>query len=175
MMMDIRAVAAVGAFMLAAAAPYAHAGPEGLRNGKWEITYRTTQTGMKLSAQAAAKMTPEQRAQADAKLKAENGKEYSRTFSSCNRRAASEKAMLAVTLAALHDQGKCSRKPLEHTASGVELEITCAAPNASQAVFKYDAEDGEKVTSSTDEQRADGVKEHIEASAHWVGACSSHS
>lgn len=167
--------AAAGALLIAAAVPWAHADAASLRNGKWEITYSTTETGMKLPADAAAKMTPEERAQAEQKLKQQEGQPYTRTFISCNRKAASEKVMLAVALGTLHDTGHCARKPLAHSGDGVELEITCTAPYAGKAVFKYEVEEGEKVTSSTDAERADGVKEHIQASARWVGACSSHS
>lgn len=155
--------AAIIALLLAAAATCAQAAPASLRNGKWEITYRSVETGAKAPAEHAAKTAQP------------GGKEVTRTFTSCNRRAATEKAMLAVTLEAMHDEGHCTPKALEHTDTSVELEITCAAPNPGKAVFKYDADDGEKVTSSTDEQRADGVTEHIEETARWVGVCSSHS
>lgn len=171
----IKTGAAVSAILLAAAAPWAHADQAGLKNGKWEITYSTTETGRKIPPADAAKMTPAQRAAAEAKLKQEEGHPYTRTFTSCNRKAASEKAMLAVTLGTMHDEGNCARKALAHGESGVELEITCTAPHAGKAVFKYDTDEGKNATSTTDEQRTDGVSEHIEVSAHWVGACSSHS
>jgi uncharacterized membrane protein len=141
-MMNIRAAMA-GAVALAAVAAYAQAEPVHLRNGKWEVTYRGT----------------------------EGGKQFSRTFDSCNRKAVSEQAMLKV----MSEKGTCTRKALAHTGTSIELEIDCTAPQASKSVFKYEMDEGEKVTSSADVQRADGVKRHIEASARWVGACSSHS
>jgi hypothetical protein len=135
----MKTIAALSAVLLAAAATCAHADPASLRNGKWEVTYKGT----------------------------EDGKQFERSFESCNRRAASEIVMLNV----MSEKGTCTRKALSHTDSSIEVEIDCAAPHASKAVFKYEIEDGTQVKSSTDEQSADGGKKHIEASAHWVGSC----
>jgi hypothetical protein len=152
--------------VLAGTSLLAHAAPE-VKNGAWEITFRSMEKGMKLSPAAAAKMTPDQRAKAEQNYKNSDGKQFSRTFRSCNRRAVTAGVMLKV----MSEKGTCTRKAVSSTETGLEVAVTCSAPTASQATFKYDAPDPKTVNVSEDEKRADGVTKHIEASAHWVGTC----
>jgi hypothetical protein len=125
--------------VLAGAPLLAHAAPE-VKNGAWEITFHEDS----------------------------NGKQFSRTFKSCNRRAVTAVVMLKV----MSEKGVCTRKAVTSSNTTVEVAVTCTAPMASQATFKYDAPDPETVNASEDEKRADGVTKHIQASAHWVGTCS---
>lgn len=157
----------IAGLVLAGLPLLANAAPE-VKNGAWEITFHSMEKGMKLSPAAAAKMTPEQRARAEKVLEDSDGKLYSRTFHSCNRRLVTEQVMLRV----MTEKGTCTRKAVSSDDKGLEVAVTCIAPTASKATFKYEAPDPEDVNASEDEKRADGVTKHIEASAHWVGSCS---
>lgn len=155
-------------FMVLAGAPLlAYAAPK-VKNGAWEITFRSMEKGMKLSPEAAAKMTPKQRAKAKKAYEASDGKQFSRTFRSCNRRAVTARVMLRV----MTQKGTCTRKAVSRSDTSIEVAVTCTAPTESKATFKYDAPDPKTVNASEDVQRADGVTKHIEATAHWVGHCS---
>lgn len=164
--MKLRGVILAG-LVLAGAPLLAHAAPE-VKNGAWEITFRTMETGMKLSPDAAAKMTPKQRAKAEKLYKDSDGKQFSRTFKTCNRRAVTARVMMRI----MTEKGTCTRKAVSSSATALEVSVSCIAPTASKATFRYAVPDPRTVNVSEDEKRADGVTKHMEATAHWVGTCS---
>jgi hypothetical protein len=64
-------------------APSARAESLNVKPGAWEITMTTVASGMKLSPEIAANMTPAQRVQMEQMMKAREGKPHTMTAPSC--------------------------------------------------------------------------------------------
>ncbi|HBH79768.1 MAG TPA: hypothetical protein DDY39_08075, partial [Nitrospira sp.] len=69
--------------VLLSATPDAQAESFNVKPGAWEMTVTTVTSGMKLSPELSAKMTPAQRAQMEQMVKSREGKPHTITSHSC--------------------------------------------------------------------------------------------
>lgn len=97
--------------------------PLNIKPGRWETTMTTTTKGeMPLPADALSKMTPEQRAQIEATMKANSGeKTRTYTYKSCVTKEDLEKGMAF----GQDEDKKCTHTVLTSTDSRIEVRVAC--------------------------------------------------
>lgn len=149
--------------------------PLNVKTGLWEMTMTTTTSGtMPISAELAAKMTPEQRARMEAAMKAHSAeKTRTTTYKSCMTKEKLEKGF---------DFGqkdsKCTPTVVNSTASSEDARFSCElqVDVKSSGTIHFDALDPENIkgsgqTSTTGGGNTMNVK--LSWTGKWIGpACS---
>lgn len=155
------------AVALSLAAPLClHAEAFDVKPGAWEVTTTTVTTGMVIPPEAMARMTPEQRAQAEKHLKETSGKPETHVSKTCM----TPQRLDQDALIAFKDAGKCTQKVITKSARKLAVERTCPAPNAYTASWTTEATTRESMTSTTDVALPNGGKLHMDIKGKWLGA-----
>ncbi len=120
--------------------------PPNIKTGLWEITETHTMTGMPampaIPPEALASMTPEQRAQVEARMKDSSGGGPKTT----TRKSCVTKEKLDKNSMFGDDRNECTRTVLSSSATMTEAKIHCAQKEmTSDGTFKFEALSSENV------------------------------
>lgn len=155
----------LGAMILIALPFASQAGTLDIKTGAWELTTKTLVEGMQMPKEAMASMPPAQRAKIEAAMRARSGKVNTVTQQSCVTQQDLDRGDLGKS-----ERKNCTRKVITQSPRHMEVEETCAAPEASVGHFKFDAASPEKYTGVIDITQGAGTKVHVEMSGRWLGA-----
>ena len=98
-------------------------------------------------------------------MRARSGKVKTTTLQSCVTQQDLDRGDLGKS-----ERKNCTRKVITQSPRHMEVEETCAAPEASVGHFKFDAASPEKYTGVIDITQGAGTKVHVEMSGRWLGA-----
>lgn len=141
------------------------AAPMEIKTGDWEVTTKTLMEGTMIPQEALAGMPPEQRAKLEAAMGANSGKTRTHTMHSCVTQKDLARGELTHS-----DKPNCKRTVITQNSRHLEIEETCAAPEASKSHFKFDAASAESYTGVMDMVAAEGAKVHMEMSGRFISA-----
>ena len=173
----VRAVAVVGIGIvldgfLPTLTPNAQAESLNVKPGAWELTVTTVTSGMKLSPEMSANMTPAQQAQMERMMKAREGKPHTMTAPSCITK---EDISYDRIIKEMEDEDedaavKCKIKVISKSSSKLVLDQLCPGPPASTTHFTIDAKTPESFTAVGEREQHKSGKAHMEIKGKWVGA-----
>lgn len=145
---------------------YALADSFNAKPGAWEITTTTLTKGMLIPAEALANMPPARRAQVEKTMQARAGKPSTHVTKSCVTKTDLDQDRVLKS----DDEKDCKKKIVSKSASKLEYEQACAAPNASKSTVKVEAKTPESIAASMDMVRGgDGGKIHVDIKGRWLG------
>ena len=129
----------------------------------------TTSGEMPIPAELLSKLTPEQRARMERKMK-DNSGEKTRTlmYKTCETKEKIEDGLESV-----NEQGKCSRTVVNSTGSVIEVRITCADELMNtNGTLRFEALSPESIKGSSQMNATGGghaMSVHVSFSAKWIG------
>lgn len=147
-------------------ASYALADSFNAKPGAWEMTITTLTTGMPVSPDMLAKMSPEQRAKIEAMMQARAGKPSTHVYQSCmTQKDLDEDRIIKKS----DDEDQCTQKIITKSANRLVIEKTCPAPRASTSQMTMEAKTPESIVASINmvQGGADG-KAHVDIKGHWL-------
>ncbi len=165
--MNVRLILALAA---ALATPAARAAtPLDVKLGEWETTTKAQTKGSLIPKDALEKMTPEVRAQLEARMKAHQDRmAQGETRRTCVTQEKLDKAFA-------EDAGEnCQRQVVSSTAKRLEVVITCAGEHPSRSEFVVEAASREKVH-VTGHFTGENGELNMQGDGRWVGATCSKS
>jgi len=141
-----------------------------VKPGQWETTMTTTTSGeMPIPAELLSKLTPEQRARMEEKMKANSG-EKTRTLT---EKSCVTKEQIDTGFAFGHDQGKCTHTVVSSTSSTVEVRLECTGAGMnSSGTMRFEALSPESVKGSGQTNANGGghsMNVHITFTGKWLG------
>lgn len=159
------------AFLLAPP-PGAHAESFNIKPGAWEMTVTTLTSGMKLSPELSAKMTPAQRAQMEQMMKAREGKPHTMTAQSCITK---EDLSQDRIIKEMEDEDEdaavqCKVKVLSKSSSKLVLDQLCPGPPSATTHFTVEAKTVESIAAIGDRSEAGSGKSHLDIKGKWLRA-----
>lgn len=144
--------------------------PLNVKPGLWETTMTTTTSGeMPIPAELLSKLTPEQRARMEQKMK-DNSGEKTRTLTD---KSCVTKEQIEEGLTFGHEQGKCTRTVVNSTGSVIDVRVTCADEGMkTSGTMHFEALSPESIK-GTNQMNATGgghaMSVHMTLTAKWIG------
>jgi hypothetical protein len=164
--------ALIAGVVFSAAAAYAAAMPLAVKTGLWEVTVKGEVQGQAAIPPAAlAHMTPEQRAQIQARMNSAGG---AHTFKECVTQAELQKGFSVANRGPHQGSHDCSQTVVSSSGARLEAHIDCkSGNNHSFGTVRFSAADQGSVNGVVDmtvetQGRTMTVKSTI--SGHWLGA-----
>lgn len=144
--------------------------PLNVKPGLWETTMTTTTSGeTPIPAELLAKLTPEQRARIEQRMK-DNSGEKTRTLTDKN---CVTKEQIDTGLAFGHEQGKCTNTIVSSTSSMVEMRVECADNGMNTSgTMRFEAPNPESIKGSSQMSLTGGGRTrnvHVSVTAKWIG------
>jgi Protein of unknown function (DUF3617) len=137
-----------------------HAESFNVKPGAWEMTVTTVTSGMKLSPERSAKMTPAQRAQMEQMMNAQEGKPHTMTSRSCiTPEDLSQDEDTAV---------RCKLKVLSKSSSKLVLDQLCPGPPSSTTHFTIEAKTPERIAAIGNRSETGSGKSRLEIKGKWL-------
>lgn len=155
---------------LPAPTPDAHAESFSVKPGAWEMTVTTVASGMKLSSELSAKMTPAQRAQMEQMIKSREGKPHTMTTQSCITK---EDLSQDRIIKEMEDEDEdtavqCKVKVLSKSSSKLVLDQLCPGPPSSTTHFTVEAKTTESIVAVGERSEGGSGKAHIDIKGKWL-------
>lgn len=160
--------------MLLASSGCVWAGDKGpsmnVKPGQWETTMTTTTSGeMPIAADLLAKLTPEQRARMEQRMKANSG-EKTRTLT---QKSCMTKEQIEQGLGFGQDQGKCTRTVVSSTGTTIDVQVACSEQGMNTSgTMHFEALSPESVKGSS-QMTANGgghtMTVHMTLTSKWLG------
>lgn len=165
-------LAAVGQLATSIAVPCAYADSFNVKPGAWEMTVTTVASGMKLSPDMAAKMTPMQRAQMEQMMKAREGKPHTTTLQSCLTKQDISQDRIIKEMEDEDDDGEvhCTVKVISKSSSKLIIDKICPGPSPATTHFTVEAKTTESLTAVGDRTQQGSGASHMEIKGRWIGA-----
>lgn len=140
-----------------------------LKPGAWEVTRTVTSTGITLSEEVLANMSPAQRATIEKRMLARSGKPQTHTNKSCVKRDNLDLDQLTQSLTDADKQSRCTTKITTRSAHKYVFERTCQAPYSVTLKVSWESVSAESMKGSSDLQMKGAPgKVHIDIKSHWV-------
>lgn len=158
--------------LLLAPMPGAHAETFNIKPGAWEMTVTTLTSGMKLSPELSAKMTPAQRAQMEQMMKGREGKPHTVTAQSCiTKEDLSQDRIIKEMEDEDEDTAvRCKVKVLSKSSSKLVLDQLCPGPPNSITHFTIEAKTTESFAAIGDRSETGSGKSHLDIKGKWLRA-----
>ena len=173
----IQALAVVGwglifDLCMPATVPSARAESFNVKPGAWEMTVTTVTSGMKLSPDMAAKMTPQQRAQMEQMMKAREGKPHTMTAPSCITKEDVAHDRIIKEMEDEDDDGevKCKVKVISKSSSKLVVDTVCPGPSPSTTHLTIEAKTTDSIVATGDRDQKGSGKVHMDIKGKWLGA-----
>lgn len=143
-----------------------------VKPGAWEITVTTVTSGMKLSPEMSANMTPVQRAQMEQMMKTREGKPHTMTAQECLTKADVAHDRIIKEMEDEDEDGdaKCKIKVISKSSSKLVIDQMCPGPPASTTHFTINAKTPESFTAIGEREQQGSGKAHIDIKGKWVGS-----
>ena len=156
---------------LSAATPNAQAESLNVKPGAWEMTMTTVASGMKLSPEMSANMTPAQRAQMEQMMKAREGKPHTMTAPSCiTKEDVSHDRIIKEMEEEDDDPAQCKVKVISKSSSKLVIDQICPGPPPSTGHLTIEAKTPESIVALGDRGETGSGKSHIDIKGKWVSA-----
>lgn len=158
--------------LIATLEPSAQAESFNVKPGAWEMTVTTVASGMKLSPEMAAKMTPLQRAQMEQMMKAREGKPHTTTLQSCLTK---EDVLQDRIIKEMEDEDddsevQCKVKVISRTSSKLVIDKMCPGPSSSTTHFTMEAKATDSIVVIGDREQQGSGKSRMDIKGRWLGA-----
>ncbi len=152
--------------------PDARAESLNVKPGAWEMTVTTVASGMKLSPEMAAKMTPPQRAQMEPMLRAREGNPHTTTLQSCLTKEDVSQDRIIKDMEDEDDDGEvhCRVKLISKSSSKLVVDKMCPGPPPSTTHFTIEAKTPDSIVAAGDRDQQGSGKSHMEIKGRWIGA-----
>lgn len=143
-----------------------------VKSGAWEMTVTTVSSGMKLSPEMAAKMTPVQRAQMEQMMKAREGKPHTTTLQSCLTKEDVSHDRIIKEMEDEDDDGevRCTVKVISKTSSKLILDKMCPGPSPSTTHFTIEAKATDSIVAIGDREQQGSGKSRMDIKGRWLRA-----
>ena len=142
-----------------------------VKPGAWEMTVTTVASGMKLSQEMAAKMTPMQRAQMEQMMKAREGKPHTLAAPSClTKEDVAHDRIIKEMEEEDEEAVACKVKLLSKSSSKLVLDQICPGPPASTTHLTIEAKTTDRIVAIGDRDQQGSGKAHMEITGKWLGA-----
>lgn len=159
------------AHFLPAATPDAQAESLNVKPGAWEMTMTTVASGMKLSPEMSANMTPAQRAQMEQMMKAREGKPHTMTTPSCiTKEDVSHDRIIKEMEEEDDDPAQCKVKVISKSSSKLVIDQICPGPPPSTGHLTIEAKTPESIVATGDKNIQGSGKAHMDIKGKWLGA-----
>ncbi len=152
--------------------PAAQAESLNVKPGAWEMTVTTVASGMKLSSEMTAKMTPQQRAHMEQTMKAREGKPHTTTLQSCLTREDVTQDRIIKEMEDEDDDSavQCKVKVISKSSSKLVADKLCPGPSPSTTHFTIEAKTTESVVATGDREQQGSGKIRMDIKGRWLGA-----
>jgi hypothetical protein len=152
--------------------PDARAESLNVKPGAWEMTVTTVASGMKLSPEMVAKMTPPQRAQMEQMLRAREGKPHTTTLQTCLTKEDVSQDRIIKDMEDEDDDGEvhCRVKVISKSSSKLIVDKMCPGPPPSTTHFTIEAKTTDSIVAAGDRDQQGSGKSHMEIKGRWIGA-----
>ena len=156
--------------VLFASVPNAQAESFNIKPGTWEMTVTTVASGMKLSPELSAKMTPAQRAQMEQMIKSREGKPHTMTSHSCITK---EDLSQDRIIKEMEDEDEdtavqCKVKVLSKSSSKLVLDQLCPGPPGSTTHFTIETKSTEHIVALGNRSEVGSGKSRIDIRGQWL-------
>jgi hypothetical protein len=152
--------------------PSARAESLQVKPGAWEMSVTTVASGMKLTPEMAAKMTPLQRAQMEQMMKAREGKSHTTTLQSCLTKEDVSQDRIIKEMEDEDDDGEvqCKVKVISKSSSKLVIDKICPGPSPSTTHFTIEAKTTDSLVATGDREQQGSGKSHMDIKGRWLGA-----
>lgn len=143
-----------------------------VKPGAWEMTVTTVASGMKLSPEMAAKMTPAQRVQMEQMMKAREGKPHTMTVPSCVTKEDVSQDRIIKEMEEEDDDaaGQCKAKVISKSSSKLVIDQICPGPPASTGHLTIESKTPESLVATGDRNLKGSGKAHLDIKGKWLRA-----
>ena len=143
-----------------------------VKPGAWELTVTTIASGMKLSPEMAANMTPAQRIQMEQMMKARDGKPHTMTVPSCVTKEDVSQDRIIKEMEDEDDDaaGQCKAKVISKSSSKLVIDQICPGPPASTGHLTIEAKTPESLVATGDRNLKGSGKTHMDIKGKWLRA-----
>lgn len=150
----------------------AHAESFNVKPGAWEMTVTTVASGLKVSSELSAKMTPAQRAQMEQMIKSREGKPHTMTSQSCiTKDDLSQDRIIKEMEDEDEDTAvRCKVKVLSKSSTKLMLDQLCPGPPTSTTHFTIEAKTTESIAAVGERSEGGSGKTHIDIEGKWLRA-----
>ncbi len=158
--------------LVATLVPSAYAESFNVKPGVWDMTVTTIASGMGLSPEMAAKMTPQQRAHMEQMMKARKGKPHTAIVQSCLTPDDVSQNRIVKEMEDEDEDSEvhCKIKVISKSSSKLLLEKICPAPAPSTTRFTIEAKTPESMVATGNRSHPGLGTSHIEIKGRWTGA-----
>jgi hypothetical protein len=131
----------------------------------------TVASGMKLSPEMAANMTPAQRVQLEQMMKAREGKPHTMTVPSCLTKEDVAHDRIIKEMEEEDDAaGQCKAKVISKSSSKLVIDQICPGPPASTGYLTIEAKTPESLVATGDRSLKGSGKAHLDIKGKWLRA-----
>lgn len=142
-----------------------------VKPGAWEMTMTTIASGMKLSPETAANMTPAQRVQMERMMKAREGKPHTMTVPSCLTKEDVSQDHIIKEMEKEDDAaGQCKAKVISTSSSKLVIDQICPGPPASTGHLTIEAKTPESLVATGHRNLKGSGKAHLDIKGKWLRA-----
>ncbi len=143
-----------------------------VKPGTWEMTVTAIASGMKLSPEMAAKLTPQQRAQMEQMMKAREGKPHTTTMHSCLTKQDISQDRIIKEMEDEDDDNEvhCKVNVISKSSSKLVLETKCPGPSPSTTHFAVEAKTPDSIEATGEREQQGSGKSRMTIKGRWVSA-----
>ncbi|THJ17906.1 MAG: DUF3617 family protein [Nitrospira sp. CG24B] len=143
-----------------------------VKPGAWEMTVTTVVSGMKLSPETAANMTPAQRVQTEQMMNAREGKPHTMTVASCVTKEDVSQDRIIKEMEDEDDDAEvnCKVKVISKSSSKLVIDQICPGPPASTGHLTIEAKTPESLVATGDRNLKGSGKTHMDIKGKWLRA-----
>ena len=143
-----------------------------VKPGAWEMTVTTVASGMKLSPETAANMTPAQRVQTEQMMNAREGKPHTMTVASCVTKEDVSQDRIIKEMEDEDDDAEvnCKVKVISKSSSKLVIDQICPGPPASTGHLTIEAKTPESLVATGDRNLKGSGKTHMDIKGKWLRA-----
>ncbi len=143
-----------------------------VKPGAWEMTMTSVVSGMKLSPEMAANMTPAQRAQMEQMMKAREGKPHTMTVPSCLTKEDVSQDRIIKEMEDEDDDAEvnCKIKVISKSSSKLVIDRLCPGPPASTTHFTIEAKATDSIVATGERDQKGSGKVHMDIKGRWIVA-----
>ena len=151
--------------------PSARAESFNVKPGAWEMTVTTVASGMKLSPEMAAKMTPLQRTQMEQMMKAREGKPHTTTLQSCLTKddVAQDRIIKEMEDEDDDSEVQCKVTVISKSSSKLVIDKMCPGPSPSTTHFTIEAKTTDSLVATGDREQQGSGKSRMDIKGRWTG------
>lgn len=141
-----------------------------VKPGAWEMTVTTVASGMKLSPEMAAKMTPLQRAQMEQMMKAREGKPHTTTLQSCLTKEDVSQDRIIKEMEDEDDDSEvqCKVKVISKSLSKLVIDKICPGPSPSNTHFTIEAKTPDGIVAIGEREQQGSGKSRMDIKGRWL-------